>query len=251
MPFILDNNRLDSYGITTHSSDTFTKLLLHCDGANGSTAFVDEIGKTVAASGDAKLSTANYKFGVSSALFDGSGDYLSVPDSNDFYFGTGDFTVDFWISFTTYSSTGRYCLFSQNTDTYSNYLIFEIVNSRLALSCIVGGTTIVGYYTTTLTWVTGAWHHIAIVRSGNSLKLYVNGTAATIDTSYYYSAFSGGSFGNYTGAFYIGQWSSSRYFPGYMDEFRVSKGVALWTANFTPPDQQQYYYKSYWLADEA
>lgn len=251
MPYILDNNRLDSYGITTHASDTATKLLLHCDGTNTSTAFVDEIGKTVIAGGDAKLSTVNYKFGVSSAQFDGSGDYLSVPDSNDFYFGTGDFTLDFWISFSTYSSTGRYCLFSQNSDTYSNYFICEIVNGRLALSCLVGGATTVGYYSTPLSWSIGVWYHIAIVRSGNSLKLYINGIAATIDTTYFHTAFNGGSFGNYTGAFYIGQWNSGRYFAGYIDEFRISKGLALWTVNFTPPDQPLYYYKNYWLADEA
>jgi len=251
MPFILDNNRLDGYGITTHSSDIVTKLLLHCDGANGNTAFADETGKTVAASGDVKMSTANYKFGVSAALFDGSGDYLSIPDNDDFYFGTGDFTVDLWISFSTYSSTGRYCLFSQNTDTYSNYLIFEIVNSRLALSCLVGGVSTVSYYTLALTWSIGVWYHVAIVRSGNSLKLYINGTAATIDTAYYYSAFTGGSFGNYNGPFYIGQWNSGRYFAGYMDEFRISKDASLWRANFTPPAQQYYFYKNYWLADEA
>lgn len=251
MPFLLDNNRLDSFGLTTHSTDTMTKLLLHCDGTNNSTAFLDEAGKTVTTNGNVKLSTANSRFGASSAFFDGSGDYLSIADSDDFHFGTSDFTVDFWICFSAYSSGGRYCLFSQMTDTSSNYLIFEIVSGRLALSSVVGGATIVGYYSTAISWASGTWYHIALVRNSSSLKLYINGSAATIDTSFYYSAYSGAAFGNFTSPFYIGQWYYDRYLAGYIDEFRICKGAAMWTTNFTPPEVPHSFYKSYWLVDEA
>ena len=72
-------------------------LLLHMGGTDGSTTFTDEKGHTVTANGDAQIDTAQSKFGGASALFDGSGDYLSVADSADFEFGSSDFTIDGWV----------------------------------------------------------------------------------------------------------------------------------------------------------
>jgi hypothetical protein len=68
------------------------------DGANNSTTFTDSslTPKTVFANGDAKISTAQSKFGGSSAYLDGNGDHLSIPNSSDFEFGSGDFTIEFW-----------------------------------------------------------------------------------------------------------------------------------------------------------
>ena len=76
-------------------------LLLHCDGTDGSTSFIDSSssGHTVTAVGNAQIDTAQYKFGGASALFDGSGDYLTVPDSSDFNFGANPVTIDFWVKF--------------------------------------------------------------------------------------------------------------------------------------------------------
>ncbi len=81
-------------------SDPNTKLLLHMDGSNGSTNFVDSAqSRSVTANGNAQISTSQYKFGGASGYFDGSGDYLTVPDSSDWTFGTGDFTIDLWVRF--------------------------------------------------------------------------------------------------------------------------------------------------------
>jgi len=84
-------------------SDTYysnVSLLLHCDGSNGSTTFTDNSPspKTVTANGNASVSTAQSKFGGASAVFDGTGDYLSLDGSSGFAFGTGDFTIEFWLS---------------------------------------------------------------------------------------------------------------------------------------------------------
>ena len=67
--------------------DANTKSLLHFDGANNSTTFTDETGKTWTAHGNAKISTAQYKFPTGSGLFDGTGDYIDTPDHADFNFG--------------------------------------------------------------------------------------------------------------------------------------------------------------------
>jgi len=79
---------------------SFTKLLLHCDAADASTTFTDSsaAGHNFTAAGNAQIDTAQFKFGTSSALFDGTGDYINdATGSSDFAFGTGDFAVDFWV----------------------------------------------------------------------------------------------------------------------------------------------------------
>jgi hypothetical protein len=69
--------------------DIYTKSLLHFDGDNASTTFLDESGKTWTRYGDAQISTAQNKFGPSSGLFDGTGDYITTPQNADFDFGDG------------------------------------------------------------------------------------------------------------------------------------------------------------------
>ena len=85
----------------TESYDSYTKLMLHMEGSDGSTTFTDEIGKAVTANGNAQIDTAQKKFGAASGLFDGTGDYLTLANSNDWSFGSGDFTIDFWVNHAT------------------------------------------------------------------------------------------------------------------------------------------------------
>jgi len=84
-------------------------LLAHCDGTDGGTTFTDDSlnSITITANGDVNTDTGQQRFGTASAQFDGTGDYLSLPDNAVFDFGTGDFTIDFkerpiWVS--TYKS---------------------------------------------------------------------------------------------------------------------------------------------------
>ena len=92
--------------IDGRSVDSETKLLIHSDTSSGSTTFTDSSNsaRTITANGDVVHSANASKFGSTSMYFDGSGDYLSVPDSNDWDFGSGDFTIDFWIKLGTQSS---------------------------------------------------------------------------------------------------------------------------------------------------
>ena len=88
------------------SIDAYTKALLHFDGADESTTFTDESGKTWTAQDNAQLDTSVKKFGTASGLFDGTGDYVDSEVSADFGFGTDDFTVDFWMK--SGQSSGNY-----------------------------------------------------------------------------------------------------------------------------------------------
>ncbi|MDI6787615.1 MAG: hypothetical protein QME51_04520, partial [Planctomycetota bacterium] len=79
--------------------DAYTKALLHFDGTDASTTFIDESGKIWTRYGNAQIDTAQSKFGGASGLFDGAGDYITTPDHNDFNLGSGNFTVDLRVRF--------------------------------------------------------------------------------------------------------------------------------------------------------
>ena len=154
--------------------------------------------------------------------FDGSGDYLSVPSSTDFAFGTGDFTVEFWYYRTATPST---------TDGLVswNYLSgVHIAENTAGIFLWVGGTQIFQPSTKT---VLNSWNHVAVSRSGSTVKLFVNG--AEVD-----SASSSQSVTANT--LYIGASShaTSEAANGYISNVRLLKGTALYTTNFTPPTEK-------------
>lgn len=208
-------------------------LLLHCDGPNTSTSFPDISGHTATANGNAQISTANSKFGNSSALFDGVGDWIQFPDSVDWTIGTGDFTFELFVKS---AGNGAYDQIAGQRDAAGTDLApFTLCRNNLANTVLLGyrasGGGTVSIASTTAVF-DNLWHHLAIVRNGTSYKLYIDGVADNSLTlpsgySFYDSAdvFSIGRAGAYNG----------QYFAGNIDEVRFTKGVARYTANFTPP----------------
>jgi hypothetical protein len=214
-------------------NDAFTVLLLHCDGTDGSTTFTDSCAgatpHTMTANGNAQIDTAISKFGGAAGLFDGTGDYVSTPDSTDWTFGTGDFTVDCWFNRAGGDGTFR-CMVSNYDATNVSFYIGLSSTNVVEINSSIGGVfeTITG---TTAFTATG-WHHVAFVRTVNTLKLFVDGTQEGGD-----NACSGSTYDS-TGALLIGaQDGPISYWNGSLDEIRISKGVARWTANFTPPTE--------------
>jgi hypothetical protein len=187
---------------------------------------------TVTAVGDVTHSTAQSKFSGGSIYFDGTGDYLSVPDSSDWSFGTGDFTIDFWF---------------YSTNNGGNYrgLVCQIPTTLGSLDS--GAGLFIEMNTTTLrlfvrngsgdlfTEINGSglsedtWYHAAVVRAGNTVYFYKNGTS--LGSSSY-----SGTWPDWATPLLVGlRMDQATYFAGYMDEVRVTKGVALWTQDFNPP----------------
>lgn len=214
-------------------NDSFTKLLLHCDGTDGSTSFPDSSSSahTVTAGGNAQIDTAQFKFGTGSFLGDGS-DYLSLDGSADFTFGTGDFTIDFWVRL---ASGGAIQTLYDGRPSGSGggpgYPAIYVSTDN-TVRFYQNGDRITG---TTALSTGGVWYHVALARSGTSTKLFLNGTqeGSTLSDSTNYL---GGSAGR---PFLGGNSEAPGSFSlnGWMDEIRVSKGIARWTANFTPPSQ--------------
>jgi hypothetical protein len=188
--------------------------------------------KIITPHGNVKISTSVKKFGVSSGYFDGSGDYLETPDSDDYAFGSGDFTLEAWIQFVSYSSSGRYTIIGSTGS--GHWFTFEVLSGRLSFSC----DSIVNISTYAQTWNNGQWYHVAVVKNGSSIVLYRDGSDLSIDMSFWYTGYTGAAFPNVSAPLRIGTLSGSdRFMRGYMDEVRISKGVARWTSAFTPATQ--------------
>lgn len=212
-------------------------LLMHMDGANNSDIFTDSTGKNIVSrSDDAKISTAQSKFGGASAYFDGAGDYLTIPASTDFNFGTGDFTVECWIKVPTKANNSNQFIVGAQTDYITGVgwsLQIWNPNSQGYLAFMVGSSSLVGNVRVN----NDAWNHVTASRSGTTLKLFVNGVQTATGTFTNSCALDGD--------IRVGATLNSntnRWLSGYVDDLRITKGVARYTANFTPsltafPDQ--------------
>ena len=203
------------------------KLLLHVDGSNAATSTTDSssVGNAITFYGNAQLSTTSPKFGTAAVLFDGNGDYIQAPDSANWDFGTGDFTVEFWYKST--NNTSDPGTFVSQYDGNGFTLRWHLG----ALYVLNGGSTIAtgGSWTPT----TGVWYHIAACRSGTSLRLFVDGTQSG-STATDSSNITGSSVPLELGCL---PYSGSHVHPldGRLDDVRITKGVARYTANFTAP----------------
>jgi len=222
--------------------DNYTTSLLKFNGTDGSAVFTDEIGSIWTAGGNAQLDTAQKRFETASALFDGTGDYILGDGSGNFVFGTGDFTIDFWIRFNTIPATLISIYDHRPASGSGPYPLFYYDNVSGKLKYHDGVTDRI---TSTTTPIVLIWYHIALTKSGTSLKLFING----IQEGSTYTDSNNYGLGALRPAIGIhGPTLSSYPFNGWIDEYRVSLGIARWTANFTPPG---YSYNGLNLIDDA
>lgn len=192
--------------------------LLHMNGSNASTTFTDSSSNniTITGYGNAQISTAQSKFGGASAYFDGSGDYLlSASSLEPFQMGTGNFTVEAFIRPTVAVSGYRGLIGLQSGDFDTLY----ILNGALVwyISGTAAGTIAVD-----------TWYHVAASRQGTSLRVFIDGALVNTSTNSNNMTFGRLRIGS-NGA------NTSEFFRGWIDELRVTKGVARYTAAFTAP----------------
>jgi len=211
--------------------DQNTVSLLHMNGTNGSTTFTDESGKTWSGLANAQISTAQSKFGGSSGYFDGSS-LIYTPFTDDFYFASGDFTIDFWVNFISLPGNGVSSVFFYPRSSQSNFYVGYLYNSngtyQLRFNVI---SSLVLQEPVTVS--TGNWYHVAFVRSGNNWYAFLNGNQAG------QTEISSAAIPNTGQDFRVGGYDGTgEYGNYYLDEFRVSKGIARWTTNFTPPTNE-------------
>jgi len=198
---------------------TNTSLLLSCVNAGIYDAAVQSDLVTVS---NAQVSTTQAKFGSSSLKFNGTSDYLSTSETLPFVFGSGDWTIETWVYFSDVTSSRN--IYESRASTEANRPVIYVWLGTIRY--FNGSTDAI----TSSTVSTGQWYHLAVCKSSGSTRMFLNGTqtGSTYTDSLTYGVGAGRPLiGTYT--------SSSGFFSGYLDEFRITKGYARYTANFTPP----------------
>ena len=196
---------------------TNTSLLLNFTNASILDNAMMAVPETV---GNAQIDTTVKKYGTGSLEFDGTGDWLRVQGTNNlFNLSTGDFTIECWFYAV---STGTSAIVQQGTtDWRISYTNNGVMRYEVGANSIQTSTGAFSFNT---------WTHLAICKSGATTTLYLNGTSRVTTTN------SPTNSGNpvYVGANIDG---GNPYWPlnGYIDDLRITKGVARYTANFTAP----------------
>ena len=206
--------------------DTNTVLLLHGDGTDGSTTFTDVTGKTVTPYGNAHISTAQSKFGGASMRFDGVGDRL-VCNHPDFVFNASPFTVELWfyrVGAGTHSYIETLVDFRSTDNTTTGFTFGTRPTGEVGVYGFPSGMDFMARGTL----IPGQFNHFAVVSTGETGYVFLNGvqqwTGAVTGANY--------TDGNLT----IGAGLSGGFeFNGYIDNLRISKGIARYTADFAPP----------------
>ena len=201
-------------------------LSMNMEGTNGGVTFTDVKGHAMTAGGNAVTSSTKSRFGSTAAYFDGTSDFISTPASADFQFGTGDFTLECWVNHV--AATGG--TVGNDKHIFGNFAYNPDMSFALDYTTLYplmwDGTA---RHTSSIAVPPLTWTHIAWSRSAGILKIFVNGIQS-------YSGTCSVDF-NSTAISYIGsmQFDNTRHFQGYMDDLRITKGIARYTGNFAVP----------------
>lgn len=226
-----------------------TSSLLHFEGSNGSTTMTDSAptGSNWTALGSASISTAQYKVGSSSLAINvanaenranNSGSRIKATASTEsFAFGTGDFTIEFWIRFSNIPSSGQTILMDTRPNTVNGaygVLFMEAATFGNKIIFYNGGSPRLG----SIAPVVDTWTHVALSRASGQTRLFIDGVMTgspynstpteytdTMDYLPCSPVFGSDSLG-------------SSQISGYMDEIRITKGLAKYTSNFSAPVSQ-------------
>jgi hypothetical protein len=210
---------------------TNTQLLLNYTNAGIYDNTAKNLFETV---GTAQISTGASKYGGSSMYFNGSTSYLTKPYSPLFAFGNGNFTVECWVN-TTQNAGGNYPSVVGRWSGGNSWDLRHSAgdNSNKPTFAYNDGTSNFNVASTGSTIYDGLWHHLAAVRNGNTITLYVDGISVGT------SSFSGTIAAATSTPLTVGSTSGGGvYYTGYIDDLRITVGVARYTTNFTPPTSQ-------------
>jgi hypothetical protein len=180
--------------------------------------------------GNAQISTSVVKYGTGSLYFDGTGDYLIGPSTPNMNFGSGDFTVEAWVYRQVDSGTTQ-TIYQKGRVADSNFELSFVINTsnQLEVYYSTSGTSATLVATTTASVSQNTWTHVAVSRSGSTWRVFIGGTldvSATASVTLYTG----------TGRISIAtNPNGDSPFTGYLDDFRITKGFARYTATFTPP----------------
>jgi hypothetical protein len=210
--------------------DSFTKLILHM---NSDFSDSSVTGHTPTVNG-ATIDTGIKKLGAGSGKFvAASSQYVSYPDHTDYNFGTNDFVIDFWVRFATVSA--NHVFIGKGANTNEMWRFIRNHGGGLGFEQWASGSPVITVSSATWTPNTGQWYHLAITRSVNSWRIFIDGvqSGSTLTDS--------GAISDNTAALKIGVDPRNTTNPhdGWIDEPRISNGTDRgWAGGFTPPTQE-------------
>ena len=224
--------------IQEYASDSVTNVisLLHMNGLNEASDFIDETGKEWDAVGNAHIDTSSFKFGQASAYFD-TGTYVQslITDWQlDSGINSNSWTVDFWIKWDIDPTSQEIGIFGQLDAGTDSFWQLRYQEDRFVFDSRINNIPYyINYPVDSHSFTVGTWYHIALVKDGNNgLLFFIDGIKKT-------SLLEGTPFSlpSVFGPMLIGRgdYSGSANFKGWIDEFRITQGVPQWTTNFTPP----------------
>ena len=216
---VINIKRFGEPGESVYSGDIYKdKVSLLLDGND----LTDKTGKTITNIG-VTVDTNVKKYGSGSLKFNGSS-YMTLPSSDDFDFGSGDFTIESYVNFKLAGIDP--CIFDGVTVNNFTLNIYA-GNCRL----VIAGKVITQF---PFSPALNTWYHIAVVRKNSIISLYLNGE---LKSSVHYSNSC-----SFTTELRLGRYGDpyTSYFNGYIDDLRITKGVARYTDNFTPPNELSY-----------
>ena len=208
-----------------------TVSLLHFDRQEGQT-LPDETGKYWDSVGDVYLWKVDGapKFGEYAPYFDGSGPTsLEAPHSEDWEFGNGDFTIEYWDY--RFATTANQTVLSRDaTSSYPAFRIGRSDGTNMVVDLSSNGSSFDIASAKSMGTITiNTWVHYAISRSGNNFYTFKNGTLVS-------SWSSSGTLLATSGVLNMGR-NNATYLDGFIDDLRITKGEALYTASFTAPTE--------------
>lgn len=220
--------RKATFGEDLSERDRNTIALLHFDGVNASTTMTDSSWKVNnwTAVGTAALSTTRSKFGTASLTSGGTNSYLYPNSSTDFNFGTGDFTIEFWVW-----ATGNTNFFFDTTPSGAGYQQFIFIENTGDLMYYSSGAVRIQ-----VPWTYGysnVWRHIAVSRASGTTKMFVDGSQVGATYTGDTTNWSMGSQRPIIAGFGTSTGNGGYFLRGHIDEFRASN-IARYTTNFTP-----------------
>ena len=216
-----DGTTVLATGVIDSLDGNFVNLTGRCLGFE---TITDRVGKQVYPQGGAKLSATQKKFGVSSLVLDGTGDYLTVATQPDFAFGLDAWCIEAWI-YNTNNPGANQILFDFRTASPQTVLTAYLTATTNTPVVVFNGSNIL---TSGDVIPLNTWTHFAIAKSGTDTKMFINGTqsGATYTDNNTYTQ----------GPLTIGaRFDGTLAFTGYIDDVRISKGAARYTGAFTAP----------------
>lgn len=228
-----DTSNVATLTKVTGTIDSYTKLLIHGSETvthPGSYVFTDSStggGRTVTFVGtQTDFSSTQTKFGTKSVYFDGTGDYLTCADHADFDLSGGIWSFDCWIYA---SNSDLEHIYYQNSGAGDNILIYKSGGGStygIGVQITATSSIIVNVTTSSEPFNINTWHHLEIIENGDNWYFFRDGVlvGTGIDTS---------RAANYTSVVSIGGTGGAFDFTGYLDEVRLSVGIARHTSGFS------------------